>query len=429
MGYTKDLWTRPDPDDKRRRVHNDRWGKGKRWLACWTDPDGSEKSKAFRTQAAATSHWTVMEADKERGDYHDPDEGKVLLGVFGRRWLSSRIADPTTLINYETAYRLHVEPAFGHLQVRKIRPSRIQGWIRELSERFGPSTVITAFLVLQGALDVALADEAIRKNPAKSPVIQVPSYQSSDIQVWDDTVILALADAHPAALRAIPELAASLGLREAELFGLSEEDLDLDGEKVVRVRRQVKKIGRVFVFGLPKNDRERIIPLSDWDIAVFRRHIDAFPPRPYTLAWEKPDGRPHTCRLLFRWRSDDGHVKARSYSETVWKPAAVKAGIIPEPARDKRGRVRYVTTRKEGIHQLRHCYASVMLAGGVSIKELAEYLGHADPAFTLRVYAHLLPSSHDRARQVIDERFTRMSGRKSADGTETEQIADDPAPS
>jgi hypothetical protein len=76
-----------------------------------------------------------------------------------------------------------------------------------------------------------------------------------------------------------------------------------------------------------------------------------------------------------------------------------------------------------------------MLAGGVSIRELADYLGHADPAFTLRVYAHLLPSSHDRARQVINDRFTRMhadaasraSGKQAAgeqaepDGTETEQ--------
>jgi hypothetical protein len=52
--------------------------------------------------------------------------------------------------------------------------------------------------------------------------------------------------------------------------------------------------------------------------------------------------------------------------------------------------------------------------------ELAEYLGHADPAFTLRVYAHLLPSSHDRARQVINERFTRMTASQ-AHGTETEQ--------
>jgi integrase len=85
----------------------------------------------------------------------------------------------------------------------------------------------------------------------------------------------------------------------------------------------------------------------------------------------------------------------------------VKAGLIPEPATDRRGRRRYATTRKEGIHQLRHYYASVMLAGGVSIKELADYLGHSDPGFTLHVYAHMLPCSHDRARAVIDERFTR----------------------
>jgi hypothetical protein len=49
-------------------------------------------------------------------------------------------------------------------------------------------------------------------------------------------------------------------------------------------------------------------------------------------------------------------------------------------------------------------------AGGVSIKELAEYLGHSDPAFTLRVYAHMLPCFYDRARAVITERFNRMTG-------------------
>ena len=51
-----------------------------------------------------------------------------------------------------------------------------------------------------------------------------------------------------------------------------------------------------------------------------------------------------------------------------------------------------------------------MLAGGVSVKELAEYPGHSDPAFTLRVYAHMLPCSHDRARAVISERSSRTVG-------------------
>jgi integrase len=44
----------------------------------------------------------------------------------------------------------------------------------------------------------------------------------------------------------------------------------------------------------------------------------------------------------------------------------------------------------------------VLLDGGESIRTLAEYLGHADPGFTLRVYTHLIPSSEDRARAAID---------------------------
>jgi integrase len=409
MGYTKDLWTRPEPgpDGSIRRVRNARWGKGKRWLACWIDPDRNERSKAFRVQTAANSHWKAMEADKDRGDYHDPGAGKILFGDVACHWLSSRVVDPSTLARYETAYRLHVIPTFGHRQVRAIRPSRIQAWISELSERFGPSTVITSFLVLQGILDLAVADDAIRKNPAKSPVVRAPAQTASEIQVWDDRIVTCLIDAHPDALRALPELAVSCGLREGELFGIALEDFDFD-DKTVRLRRQIKKLSEGYIFALPKNDRERVVPLSDWAVKAVKRHIEKYPPQSCTLPWEKPAGKPHTCNILFRWHTDGQYVKARNYSETVWKPALVKAGVIPAPVRDRRSRSHYVTTRKEGVHQLRHYYASVMLAGGVSVKELAEYLGHSDPAFTLRVYAHMLPSSHDRARVVINDHFAAL---------------------
>lgn len=49
------------------------------------------------------------------------------------------------------------------------------------------------------------------------------------------------------------------------------------------------------------------------------------------------------------------------------------------------------------MHALRHHYASVLLEGGISIRALAEYLGHADPGFTLRIYSHLMPNTEDRA--------------------------------
>ena len=48
---------------------------------------------------------------------------------------------------------------------------------------------------------------------------------------------------------------------------------------------------------------------------------------------------------------------------------------------------------------------ALMLAQGVSIKELAALLGHASEAFTLRTYVHLMPNSYDRARLAMNEMF------------------------
>lgn len=42
------------------------------------------------------------------------------------------------------------------------------------------------------------------------------------------------------------------------------------------------------------------------------------------------------------------------------------------------------------------------LAGGVPVNALAAFLGHADPGFTLRVYAHLMPDADSQARAAID---------------------------
>lgn len=61
--------------------------------------------------------------------------------------------------------------------------------------------------------------------------------------------------------------------------------------------------------------------------------------------------------------------------------------------------------RGNDMHALRHFYASILIDAGESASVVAEYLGHADPGFTLRVYAHLFPTSEDRARQAIDRAF------------------------
>src|SRR3954465_10963092 len=63
MAYVKDLWTHPmkQADGTVRRERSKRWGRGKRWMAGWLDPEGNERTKVFSTKVAAERHGAAME--------------------------------------------------------------------------------------------------------------------------------------------------------------------------------------------------------------------------------------------------------------------------------------------------------------------------------------------------------------------------------
>lgn len=47
------------------------------------------------------------------------------------------------------------------------------------------------------------------------------------------------------------------------------------------------------------------------------------------------------------------------------------------------------------------------------MRTVANYLGHTDPAFTLRTYTHLMPDAADRARRAMDV-FFKIESERSA---------------
>jgi integrase len=53
-------------------------------------------------------------------------------------------------------------------------------------------------------------------------------------------------------------------------------------------------------------------------------------------------------------------------------------------------------------HDLRQFYASALIFGGASVKQVQKRLGHATAVITLNTYAHLWPGDDDRTRDVID---------------------------
>ncbi len=53
-------------------------------------------------------------------------------------------------------------------------------------------------------------------------------------------------------------------------------------------------------------------------------------------------------------------------------------------------------------HALRHFFASALISGGASVKQVQTVLGHASAVITLKVYSHLWPGDEDRVRAVMD---------------------------
>ncbi len=160
--------------------------------------------------------------------------------------------------------------------------------------------------------------------------------------------------------------------------------------------QQVKLSRSKAVFAPPKGGKLRDVPLPGPVADVLRAHMKRFPRVEITLPWKVADGPPATKWLIFTGPRG-GHVWRTSLNEEAWKPALAAAGIIPVP---ERGRP-YAESRENGMHALRHFYASVLLDAGENIKALAEYLGHSDPGLTLRVYAHLLPTSSEWTRRAV----------------------------
>lgn len=58
------------------------------------------------------------------------------------------------------------------------------------------------------------------------------------------------------------------------------------------------------------------------------------------------------------------------------------------------------------FHDLRHTYASCLIANGMSIKAVSRRLGHASIDITLKAYAHLMPDDDEKLATASQRLFS-----------------------
>lgn len=401
-----DLWhkTEKQPDGSRKKVRSSKYGRGKRWAARYRDPDGEQKAPVFETQEKARQHLKQVEGDVSRGQYVDPKAGRVLLEDFARQFIANASVDEATRYAMEQRFQRHIYPLIGKRPLNAIRPSDVQNWIRGRQQELGDRTIRTMFENLSSVFSAAVDDEVLAKNPCRAKSVKAPSPTQTKIVPWPVSRVVAVRAELPERYQALVDMGVGCGLRQGETFGLAERDFDF-AEEVLRVRRQVKIVRNTLCFAPPKGGKERDVPLPRSVAVPLAEHIQRFPPVAVTLPWKKPDGKPVTEQLVFTGRERKA-LNKNYVNPCLWKPALASAGVI---GRREPGE-RFEESREHGFHALRHLFASLVLSGGANIRDLADYLGHADPGFTLRTYVHMMPTSSQKMREAIDGVWNAVDG-------------------
>jgi len=324
----------------------------------------------FGTKAAAERFQATTAADMIRGTYVDPDAGRMTFATYTGQWRAVQVHRPSTAALVETNMRRHVVPFFGHRPIGSIRPSEVQGWVKERSAHLAPGTVELVYRYVVAVFRSAVADRIIATTPCVR--VTLPRPEAAHVVPLATEEVEALVEAVPDRYRALVVMAAGTGVRQGEALGVTLDRLDFL-RRSLRVDRQLLLLpGAPPALAPPKTEASvRSIPLPAVVVEALAGHLARFP--------VGPDG--------FVFTNDAGEPIRRTRFSDMWRPAVARAGVA----------------HGTGFHALRHFYASLLIRHGESVKVVQARLGHASAAETLDTYSHLWPDSEDRTRKAIDD--------------------------
>jgi integrase len=346
------------------------------WRARYRNPEGRDRSRNFDRKIDADRFLVSVEHSKQTGSYIDPSAGKITFKSYAENWRGKQIHRRGTEAQIETNLRRHVYPRIGHRAIASIRQSEVQSLVKVMIEGEGtghplaPSTVKTIYTWVSSIFTSAVADRVIAVSPCTG--VRLPPVEKPSVVPWEVERVEAVRDGVPDRYKALVIFGAGTGVRISEALGLTVDRVDFL-RRTVKIDRQLSRIaGGEPVLGPVKDrqNRPRLIPLPDVVLTALSEHL---------MKWPATSGD-----LIFTNHRNEP-IRRTTFSD-IWRKAVEPLGV---PAGD-------------GFHQLRHFYASLLIAHGESIKVVQERLGHTSAQMTLDTYSHLWPDSDDSTRAAVD---------------------------
>lgn len=360
-----------------RQRSNGRW-EGR---MSYTDPATDQrKSVSVYATTAAECRKKLRDVRRRIDEGAPAKDAPDTVGSWLARWRESSLAasdrKATTKSLYASLSRKHLECTdIGAKRLDRLKPSDVETLIVELrGNKLADSTVRQVYTVLRQALDVAVRDGLLARNPAAA--VKRPGVARQEARYLPAADVARLLEAaRPLRYYVAVLVMASTGLRRGEVAGLLWTDVDLDRGELT-VRHTLSRVDGTLVLTEPKTDRSRRrVPLHARVVTALKAW------RTQQLQDRLAAGDQWTNTGMVFCTEFGTMVDPRNLLRTV-ELAAKKAGI-----------------EDVGAHTMRHSAAVAWLESGVHIKAAADLLGHSSISITGDLYGH---TSDDTARAAVD---------------------------
>ena len=260
--------------------------------------------------------------------------------------------------------RVHINrivQEFGEYPIGSLRPSQVKSWITRLqSEELKTSYIYALHSRLAQIMTDAIHDGLIVKSPCSRRT--APSVGEQRVYVATTDQVWQLYELFPERMRLAVVLGAFVGLRLAEACGLRVGDVDflraIVYPKVQYPARPLKTKTSKTPVPVPVS----LVEQCSAQITAYGRHE--------TLLTGQDEGQ------LSTWAIERAMRKARS--EVRGLPAGFR------------------------YHDLRHYFASLLIASGADVKMVQARLRHASAKTTLDTYGHIWPDRDESTRAAVD---------------------------
>src|SRR6266540_7568612 len=350
--------------------------RAKPWVVDAFDATGQRRRVAARTREEAETIRAklVQEAQQAAPVIEDRD---ITLDAYADRWLDqiASSVDPRTAASYGATLRLHIRPVFGKMLLRALHRGHIKALLaRKRAQGLSKNGVrlirATLSVMLSDAIDdmivVANAALGINRKGRKTPDSMSLADRKKNVKAMTYeqlATFLAVSAARCSCRNAVYFLlVADAGLRPGEACAIQWPDFDLAGQ-TLRIERAVTDSGRIKEIKTGEAREVDLTPRLAAALASFQAELEA----EALVA-----GRDGIAPWVFATRAGTPprpHRAAKTFKKVL------KAAGLPHFR----------------LYDLRHTYASHLIAQRADIGYVARQLGHAKMTTTLMFYSHWFP--------------------------------------